>query len=74
VDRFDALVGKVMSTPHAQIKRRIEAERKASELKPASARPETKTFRFQRPCRFASSLESVLGSRWCLLAGQLLVR
>jgi len=28
--RFDALVGKVMSAPHTEVQRRIEAERAAS--------------------------------------------
>jgi hypothetical protein len=40
--RFDALVCKVMSTPHAEIKKRIEAERKASELNPHRRGPKRK--------------------------------
>jgi len=40
--RFDALVGKVMSTPHTEVQRRIEAERTASLLKPNRRGPKSK--------------------------------
>jgi hypothetical protein len=40
--RFDALVGKVMSTPHATIQRGIEAERAASLQNPNRRGPKPK--------------------------------
>jgi len=40
--RFDALVGKVMSAPRAEVQRRIEAERTAALLNPNRRGPKAK--------------------------------